>query len=110
MDCIAHFSPLTSNSFIKIAKAKLNEISSILYRKNIFVVIHEDVATLCAEAAENGGGARAVISFVKKEIEERIAEHLFQIGSEHVEKVNIFQNNEEIQISSVTDLCETHIM
>lgn len=110
MDCVVPFLPLSSNALIKIAKEKLLEIASILHQKGIETEISDSVYLLCAEIGKKRGGARAVTAFIKTEIEEQIARYLYENEEIYGTKLNIFENNGEIFIKSVTDLSTMHIM
>ncbi len=110
MDVIVPFVTLSSNTLYKIAKEKLNEISSILSRKGIETEVSDSVYLLCADIGRKRGGARAVTAFIKSEIEEQIAMHLYENEENAGAKLNIFENNGEIFIKAVTDTSELHIM
>lgn len=110
MDCIAPFRRLSHYALEMIAKRKLNEISSALKKRGIEASFSDNIYELAANSGTNSGGSRAVISFIKSNIEEKIAEFLYDNEENKIEKLIISENDRQILIKSVTDLEKTHIM
>ncbi len=74
IDDIVTFSPLDKNSLKQIAELKLTEIKEILLKRNIKLLIDEEVYGHLAESSFNSGfGARPLLRTIANEVENSIA-------------------------------------
>lgn len=109
MDCIAHILPPSRSALRSIARKKLDEIASLLKKRGIEVSFPNDILDLCSSNTEKGG-IKEITSFIKTNIEEKIAEYLYENEGYNLEKLDVFEKNGEIFIKSVTDLEKSHIL
>ena len=110
MDVTVPFSPLSFSALQSIAKKKLNEISLLLKKRGLNASFSADMTEFLLSRSKGNNDARALIAFIKVNIEEKIAEYLYENDGSRFDNLEIFTKNGEITVKGVTDLEKTHIM
>ncbi len=102
VDEIVCFSPLSEESYAKIAKLNLEELREPLSEKKLELDIADEVYAVVAKKAFGGKfGGRDIRRVIRSEIEDKIAELLVENSDEHYSSVKITTNGDEIKVELV---------
>ena len=102
VDEIVCFSPLSEESYAKIAKLNLEELREPLSEKKLELDIDDNVYAVVAKKAFGGKfGGRDIRRVIRSEIEDKIAELLVENSDEHFSSVKITTNGDEIKVELV---------
>ncbi len=102
VDEIVCFSPLSEESYAKIAKLNLEELREPLSEKKLELDIADSVYAVVAKKAFGGKfGGRDIRRVIRSEIEDKIAELLVENSDEHYSSVKIATDGEEIKVELV---------
>ncbi len=100
VDEIVAFSPLSEESYAKIAKLNLEELRSPLEEKGLSLEIAEETYTAIAKKAFGGKfGGRDIRRVIRSDIEDKIAELLIDNNEKTLSKVAITAEDGEIVVS-----------
>lgn len=99
VDEIVTFTPLSEESYAKIAKLNLEELREPLSEKNLKLVISEDVYSAVAKKAFGGKfGGRDIRRVIRSDIEDKIAELLIENSEQTLSAVEISAEDGEIKV------------
>lgn len=97
IDEIISFSALSIDALAKIAKQRLDEITSKLNKRGIGLVINDNIAEeLAKRSLKKGYGARPLIRLISTEVENKIAELIENEGTKYDYKINATFENGKI--------------
>jgi ATP-dependent Clp protease ATP-binding subunit ClpC len=110
MDAVIPFSPLSASALKSISNKKLSEILYLLKKRGLKASFSDGMTEFILSRSKIKNDARSLSSFIKTNVEEKIAEYLYESDGSHFDKLEIFTKNGEIAVKGVTDLEKTHIM
>lgn len=101
IDEIVVFTPLSVESYAKIAKLMLSELENPLKEKQIELSISDEVYTAVAEKSHGGKyGGRDIRRVIRSDIEDVIAETIIDNADKQLEKILITAENGEIKVTA----------
>ncbi len=111
LDATVSFKPLSCEAYCRIAKKAIDELCENAKRFGINIVYCDDILRLAAERGETSKyGARAVLKFVKDELEELIISYGLEQSEGRDGELCLFERDGMAALSSVAKNEVLHIM
>lgn len=100
VDEIVVFSKLNLESYVKIARLMLNDLSDVLLEKGIAFSFDENVCKFIADISFNGkAGARDLRNNIRKKVENKIVDIIVEFGSDAIEELKVSVKGDKLIFS-----------